>query len=102
MSYEHQKSVVTIFLDIIRNVLILIATGFLVFMIWKWHWVAAVLAAIPIYLIMMNLIGILTLPLYMLTPENRLMSKAHKAFKAGNFELGNALTNEFKAKFKVE
>jgi hypothetical protein len=33
MAYEHEKSGMTILLDVIRNVLILIGTGFLVFLI---------------------------------------------------------------------
>ena len=77
MAYEHHKSGVTILFDVIRNALVLIATGFLVFLIGKWHWIAAVLAAIPVYVVMLNLFGFLTLPLYMLTPEKKLMAKAH-------------------------
>lgn len=101
MAYEHEKSGVTILLDVIRNVLILIATGFLVFLIWKWHWIAAVLAAIPVYIVMMNVVGFLTLPLYMLTPENKLKAKAFRAFQAGDFEQGMALTDEFTEKFNA-
>jgi hypothetical protein len=101
MAFEHEKSGVTILLDVIRNALILIAAGFLVFLIWKWHWIAAMLAAIPVYIVMMNLVGFLTLPLYMLTPENRLKAKALRAFQAGDFKQGEALTDEFTEKFKV-
>ena len=101
MAYEHEKSGMTILLDVIRNVLIFIATGFLVYLIWKWHWIAAVLATIPVYIVMMNLVGFLTLPLYMLTPENKLKAKAFRALQAGNLEQGKALTDEFTEKFKV-
>jgi hypothetical protein len=101
MAYEHEKSGMTFLLDVIRNVLILIATGFLVFLIWEWHWIAAVLAAIPVYIMMMNLVGFLTLPLYMLTHENRLKAKVLRAFQSGEFEQGKALTDEFAEKFKV-
>ena len=71
MAYEHEKSGMTILLDVIRNVLILIGTGFLVFLMWKWHWIAAVIATIPVYIVMMNLVGFLTLPLYTSRPRTR-------------------------------
>ncbi len=101
MPYEHEKSGVTILLDVIRNIFILVATGFVVFLLWKWHWLVAVLAAIPVYIVTMNLVGFLTLPLYMLTPENKLKAKAFKAFQNGNCEQGKALTDEFTEKFNV-
>ena len=88
-------------LDIVRNFLILVAAGYTVFLIWKWNWIVALLADIPIYVIMLNLIGFLTLPLYRLTPENRLKSKAYKAFQRGEVEQGKELTDEFIEKFNV-
>ena len=101
MAWEHEKSGTTIFLDILRNVLIVAATGFVVFLIWKWNWIVALIAAIPVYVVLLNLFGFLTLPLYALTPENRLMGKAYKAFKKNDFEKGGALTKEFEEKFNV-
>jgi hypothetical protein len=101
MAWEHEKSGITIFLDILRNLLILVATGCVVFLIWKWSWIVALVAAIPVYIVMLNLIGFLTLPLYVFTPENRLKAKALKAFEKGDLEKGKALTDEFQEKFNV-
>jgi len=101
MAWEHEKSGTTIFLDILRNLLILVATGYAVFLIWKWNWIVALIAAIPVYIVMLNLFGFLTLPLYAFTPENRLKAKAFKAFENGDFEKGKALTDEFTEKFNV-
>ncbi len=101
MAWEHEKSGTTIFLDILRNVLILIATGYAVFLIWKWNWIIALIAAIPIYVVMLNLFGFLTLPLYAFTPENRLKAKTLKAFENGDVENGKTLTDEFTKKFNV-
>jgi ABC-type multidrug transport system fused ATPase/permease subunit len=101
VAWEHRKSGATIFLDILRNVLILIATGYIVFFIWKWNWIIALIAAIPIYIVMLNLFGFLTLPLYAFTPENRLKAKALKAFENSDVEKGKALTDEFTKKFNV-
>ena len=101
MAWEHEKSGTTIFLDILRNLLILVATGYAVFLIWKWNWIVALIAAIPVYIVMLNLFGFLTLPLYAFTPENRLKAKAFKAFENGDFEKGKALTDEFTEKYNV-
>lgn len=101
MAWEHEKSVITIFLDILRNLLILIATSYAVILIWKWNWIIALIAAVPVYIVMLNLFGFLTLPLYAFTPENRLKAKALKAFENGDFEKGKALTDEFTEKFNV-
>ena len=101
MAYEHEKSGTTIFLDVVRNLLILVATGYAVFLIWKWNWIVALLAAIPIYIVMLNLVGFLTLPLYMFTPENRLLAKAEKALMNRDFEQSKTLTDEFTEKFNV-
>jgi hypothetical protein len=101
MAYEHEKSGVTILLDIIRHLLILAATGYLVFLTWRWNWIVGLIAVIPIYVVMLNLVGFATLPLYMLTPENKLKAKAFKAFQNGDFEKGKELTDEFTDKFNV-
>jgi hypothetical protein len=101
MAWEHEKSGTTIFIDILRNLLILIATGYASFFIGKWNWIIALIAAIPIYIIMLNLFGFLTLPLYALTPENRLKAKALKAFENGDVKRGKTLTDEFTKKFNV-
>ena len=102
MSYEHEKSGATIILDILRHLIILAATCYAVCLIWKWNWIVALVLAVPVYVIMLNLIGFLTLPIYRFTPENRLKVKAYKAFQNGNFKQGNAFTDEFTKKFKVK
>ncbi len=101
MAWEHEKSGTTIFFDIVRNLLILVATGYAVFLIWKWNWIFALIAAVPVYIVMLNLFGFLTLPLYAFTPENKLKAKTFKAFENSDFEKGKALTNEFTEKFNV-
>jgi hypothetical protein len=101
MAWEHEKSGTTIFLDILRNLLILAATAYAVFLIWKWNCIVALITAIPVYVVMLNLFGFLTLPLYAFTPENRLMRRAGEAFEQGDVEKGKALTDEFTEKFNV-
>lgn len=101
MAWEHQKSGTTIFLDILRNLLILAAACYLVVLIWKWNWIVALIAAIPVYVIMLNLVGFLTLPLYSFTPENRLKAKGFKALHRGDLKQMEAVTKEFIEKFNV-
>ncbi len=67
----HKKSRTTILLDISRNLVIIVATGFAVFLICKWSWVVALIVAISVYIVALNLFGLFTLPLYALVPEKR-------------------------------
>lgn len=99
--YTHEKSGATILLDILRNLLIIAATGYVILLIWQWHWIVALIAIIPVYIIMLNLLGFITLPLYTLTPENRLNKKAFNAFEKGEFEKGKSYTEEFIKKSNV-
>ena len=57
--------------------------------------------AYPVYLVILNLFGFLTLPLYALTPENRLRSKAFNALMNNDPEKSKTLAAEFEKKFKV-
>ena len=50
---------------------------------------------------MLNLFGFLTLPLYLLTPENKMKAKPLKAFQKVDFETGKALTDKFSKKFNA-
>ncbi len=62
----------------------------------------ALITAIPVFIVMVNLFGFLTLPLYYaFTPENRLKAKMFKAFKDGDIEKGKRLTDQFGEKFNV-
>lgn len=83
-SWGHQKSGTTICFDIVRHLLILSGTCYVFFSIWKHSSILALIAAIPVYVVALNVFGFLTLPLYLFTPENRLMAKADKAFRCGD------------------
>ena len=61
---EDEKSFSTVLIDIARHLLIVAGTGYSVFLIWRWNWIVSLLATIPVYIIMLNLFGFLTLPLY--------------------------------------
>lgn len=101
MAYEHEKSGTAICLDIARNLMALGTAGGVVVFLWGWNWIIALFAVIPAYIIALNLVGFLTLPLYGLTPENRLGRRMMKALEAGDFEKGAVLTDEFEKRFNV-
>lgn len=56
-------------LDLVRYALILLGTAYLTYWLWQWHWIAGLVGCIPIFVIFVNVVGFLTLPLYALTPE---------------------------------
>lgn len=101
MVWEHQKSGMTIFFDIVRHILILAGTSYVLFLIWNHSWIFALFAAIPVYVIMLNLFGFLTLPLYLLTPENRAKSKMLKTVQKGDLESLKSQTDDFAKQFNV-
>ena len=100
MANTHNKSSFTKFLDFFRNIVILILTGYVLYLLFGWHWLASIIGAIPIYIIIMNIIGFLTLPLYLLTPEKKLLRKTSDAMNSGDFEKMEELNNLFEEKFK--
>ena len=71
MALEHEKSLATLLLDNIRYLLILAASCYAVILIWRWNWIVALIAAIPVFKIMWNLVGFLTFPLYLFTSEGK-------------------------------
>lgn len=81
------KSSFTKILDFTRNLLIVLTTLYLLTFLWKWHWIYAIVGAIPIYIILLNIFGFLTLPLYLLTPENKEFKKSKKLFNKYGFDI---------------
>ena len=73
-----KNSLTKTYLDAFRNLLVIAATGLCVYLLWKWNWIVAVILAIPAYILMLNVFGFLTLPLYLLTPESRFGRKLLK------------------------
>lgn len=65
-----QKSVITRMLDALRYAVIGMLTAYVVTRIWAWSPVVALIAAIPVFVVALNITGFATLSLYALTPEN--------------------------------
>lgn len=80
-----RKSEVTTFWDLLRHLLITIATVIVVYVLWtRIHWLLAVILLFPVYVVMLNFFGFLTLPLYYFTPERKAYSSAEKALIEGD------------------
>ncbi len=67
-----------LFLDIIRWLLIIFATSVTVKWLWGIHWLLGLLLAVPVFVVVMNVIGFATLPLYGFTQE---VSEARRRLK---------------------
>ena len=72
------KSSFTKSLDIIRNLLIVATTIYVIYLLWELNWIYAIIGAIPIYIILLNLYGFLTLPLYSFSPERKMIKSSKK------------------------
>jgi hypothetical protein len=80
------KSALTYFLDFVRHLLIISGTGAVLCLLWsRVPWQLAIISAIPAWAVMFCLADFLTLPLYFLTPEHRVVSTALKAIKEDDF-----------------
>ena len=77
------KSSIVKLLDIFRNLLIILLTIYLLQLLWTWSWIVTIIVAIPVYVIVLNIIGFVTLPLYYLSPERKSLE-----------DLNQILTNE--------
>jgi len=57
------------FCDILRWSLIIAATAFGVKWLWAFHWLLGLTLSVPAFILFMNVVGFLTLPLYAITIE---------------------------------
>jgi hypothetical protein len=73
------------FFDFIRWFWILGATGYAVKWLWSIHWALGLFLALPVFIISINVIGFLTLPLYLFTTEAQSARKILKDFKEKRF-----------------
>ena len=76
-----------------------VATGLIVFKIWQSSWLWALLAVIPVFIVVMILQFILMAPLFRRTPEGKLKAEMKQAIKEGRIEEAGALAEEYRRKF---
>tara|TARA_B110000114_G_C15036649_1_gene375233 strand:+ start:383 stop:1162 length:780 start_codon:yes stop_codon:yes gene_type:complete len=65
------KSQFTKKLDLIRNLIIIIVTIYISTLIWDWNWIVTIICFIPVYVILMNVVGFITLPLYAMAIKDK-------------------------------
>jgi hypothetical protein len=102
MAWEHEKSATTVLCDTIRWLLICFGTGVVLYYIGKYSLALAVIAAIPVFVVMLNLIGFLTLPLYFLTPERKAVQNIARSLKKGDMESFGEQVRAFERDFNVK
>ena len=91
-----RKSEVTLFWDFTRHLLIMTGTVIVTYFLWtRVHWLLAAILFIPVYVVMLNLFGFLTLPLYFLTPECKVFSSAEKALLKGDTSTALQIIEEY-------
>lgn len=81
-------------LDIIRVSLVFIGTIIIVPWLWDVHWALGGVLALPVFVILLNVIGFLTLPFYGLTSEHQRDRKALKKFEEEYPDLARKSSNE--------
>lgn len=90
----HSWNTIRQFLDVIRHVIIITATIMTIYFLWKIHWLLAIVVVFSTYILLVNVFGFLTLPLYALipygwsslTPEGKAMSEKWKRLEKGETE----------------
>ncbi|MEA3226365.1 MAG: hypothetical protein U9Q07_10485 [Planctomycetota bacterium] len=81
------ESARTWFLDRVRYLLIISGTVTAMCLLGtRVHWSLPIISAIPVYVVTFCLVDFLTLPLYFLTPEHRVVSVALNAIEEDNFD----------------
>ena len=77
---ERKKSFTWYLNDFLRHILVFGGTVVAVQFLWKINWLLGATSAIPIFILLLNLFGFLTLPLYYFTPETRADHKEYNDF----------------------
>ena len=91
-----RKSEITLFWDFIRHLLIIIGTFTVLYFLWtRVHWLLAIILILPVYIVVLNFFGFLTLPLYFFTPERRAYSNAEKALIKGDTSTALQIMKEY-------
>jgi len=75
---RRKKSITWYFLDFIRFLLTFSGTAVIAWHLWKIDWRIGAISILPVFILLLNIIGFLTLPVYVITPESNAAGKALK------------------------
>jgi hypothetical protein len=77
---NRKKSITWYLLDFLRFILTFGGTAVIAWYLWKIDWRIAVISILPVFLLLLNIIGFLTLPVYYyVPPEARIARKARES-----------------------
>jgi hypothetical protein len=84
---NRRKSITWYLLDFLRHILTFAGTAVVAWYLWKINWIIGAISIFPVFILLLNIIGFLTLRIYDITPESRAARKAFKDLDQFNHEL---------------
>ena len=72
------------FLDLLRHIIVLPGTLIVLCSLWRSSPGLAAIAALPVYIVLLNVVGFLILPLYYFTPERKTASELRRCLEKGD------------------
>jgi len=75
-----RKSITWYLLDFLRFILTFAGTALIAWYLWKVNWIIGAISILPVFILLLNIIGFLTLPVYCYVPPEA--STARKARKS--------------------
>jgi hypothetical protein len=77
---NRRKSITWYLLDFLRFILIFGGTAVIASYLWKINWIIGAISILPVFILLLNIIGFLTLPVYYyVPPEARVARKARES-----------------------
>jgi hypothetical protein len=73
---NRRKSMTWYLLDFLRHTLIFAGTAVIAWYLWKIDWRIGAISILPVFILLLNIIGFLTLHIYYITPEASVSRKA--------------------------
>jgi len=77
--FFRRRSITWYLLDFLRFILTFVGTAVIAWYLWKIDWRIGAISILPVFILLLNVIGFLTLRLYDITPEVSVARKARKS-----------------------
>jgi hypothetical protein len=84
---NRRKSITWYLLDFLRHILTFAGTAAIAWYLWKIDWRIGAISILPVFILLLNIIGFLTLRVYDITPEASAARKARESLDQFNHEL---------------
>jgi hypothetical protein len=73
-----RRSITWYLLDFLRFILTFTGTAVIGWYLWKINWIIGPISILPVFILLLNIIGFLTLPVYFIAPESRAAKRPFK------------------------